>query len=211
MRAARSTSPSATTPVLAAIGWFQASTKALVGAGGDGEDGQPYRPQQPKPWEIWTISFRLLKDGTRGAEESTSQLSSSELQKADGRFFASELKSQLNEFLLRSVAFSSLRRTHVPAITSNDAVPYSMQVRMLLRGFQIVPNCPSADRTQSLADIGKQLDAQRRGAFLVSSSLLVSCRLAFVLTTFINSSCLKAQCIAGLSTATPHSARIGSA
>ncbi|KAL8291350.1 hypothetical protein RQP46_002328 [Phenoliferia psychrophenolica] len=97
----------------AALGWFHASTKALVvGAHGDdrdNDDDQGERDHHGAIWEAWVIDVEILNEGRRGVAEE-------------------KLRSQLNDFLLRTIMFVTDKTAHVPPITNADQIPFGVQI-----------------------------------------------------------------------------------
>ncbi|GAA5920808.1 hypothetical protein JCM1841_005104 [Sporobolomyces salmonicolor] len=112
--------------VTSALGWFSASARAALSGGevggGDQEEGalseqeeelraaRDMRDVGKGPWEGWQIEIEVVRDGRRGvgAEE--------------------RLRSQLNDFLLRSLSFVMNKTSHVPPITTSELMPYGVLI-----------------------------------------------------------------------------------
>ncbi|GAA5834648.1 hypothetical protein JCM5353_004507 [Sporobolomyces roseus] len=61
-------------------------------------------------WEGWSIEIEVLRESRRGI---------------DGE---EKLRSQLNDFLLRSLSFAMHRTSHIPPITSSELMPYGILI-----------------------------------------------------------------------------------
>ncbi|SCV67708.1 BQ2448_5319 [Microbotryum intermedium] len=110
----KSTSPSRniTAPVTSALGWFSASAKAaLVGGTMDEPTNEQVDDVQQfgTPWEAWIVEMDAVGDGRRGVGED-------------------RLRSQLNDFLLRSLTFVMEKTAHIPPITSSDTLPHGVLI-----------------------------------------------------------------------------------
>ncbi|BGP14839.1 hypothetical protein JCM10213v2_002794 [Rhodosporidiobolus nylandii] len=123
--------------VTSALGWFSASARAALGgdtattsrggieqAGSTGRlEGQEeelklletLQADGKSPFEGWCIEFEVLKDGsgTRGRGPGEAE---------------ERLRSQLNDFLLRSLNFTMLHTSHIPPITTADLMPFGVLV-----------------------------------------------------------------------------------
>ncbi|GAA6005634.1 hypothetical protein JCM11491_003708 [Sporobolomyces phaffii] len=106
-------------PVSSALNWLSSARAAL---GGDSSGTDPSEPNEQDDelnlnremdakgkgcWEMWAIEFEVLRDGRRSALDAEEKL-----------------RSQLNDFLLRSLSFAMHKTSHVPPITSSDLMPY---------------------------------------------------------------------------------------
>ncbi|ORY72415.1 hypothetical protein BCR35DRAFT_307696 [Leucosporidium creatinivorum] len=94
--------------VTSALGWFSASAKALA-TGAEEEEHAEDDAELGQVWEAWIVDVEVVAEGRRGVSEE-------------------KLRSQLNDFLLRSLMFVMERTTHVPPITTADLQPFGVQV-----------------------------------------------------------------------------------
>lgn len=87
------------------------------------------------PWEGWQIEIEVVRDGRRGVgAEERGFLSSMLSVVVTGSSLCGRagLRSQLNDFLLRSLSFVMNKTSHVPPITTSELMPYGVLVRRVL-------------------------------------------------------------------------------
>ncbi|GAA5831741.1 hypothetical protein JCM3766R1_005001 [Sporobolomyces carnicolor] len=106
-------------PVSSALNWLSSARAALGGDTTGSESSEPTEQDEELAlaremertgkgcWEMWSVEIEVLRDGRRSA--------------LDGE---EKLRSQLNDFLLRSLSFVMHNTSHVPPITSSELIPY---------------------------------------------------------------------------------------
>lgn len=78
-------------------------------------------------WEGWFIEVEVVGEGRRGGGEERESECWVRWSGADSRVVG--LRSQLNDFLLRTVMFVNEKTSHVPPVTSAELLPFGVQVR----------------------------------------------------------------------------------
>ncbi|GAA5909460.1 uncharacterized protein JCM6883_003951 [Sporobolomyces salmoneus] len=109
-------------PAFSALNWLS-SARAALGGESTGESSEPTEQDEELSlaramerngkgcWEMWSIEIEVLRDGRRSG--------------IDGE---EKLRSQLNDFLLRSLSFVMHKTAHVPPITSSELIPYGILI-----------------------------------------------------------------------------------
>ncbi|GAA5861361.1 hypothetical protein JCM8547_006105 [Rhodosporidiobolus lusitaniae] len=137
----RQVAQAAPAAVTSALGWFSASARAALiggsegssaahsgeegekeGGGGKGrEEGQEeelrvlerVQREGKGPWEGWVVEVEVVPDRAEGGRKGEAE---------------ERTRSQLSDFLLRSLSFCLSHTTHVPPITTADLFPYGVLV-----------------------------------------------------------------------------------
>ncbi|BGP06930.1 hypothetical protein JCM10049v2_002760 [Rhodotorula toruloides] len=132
-RHASSIAQAAPAAVTSALGWFSASARAALGGGeaaGEAEGAkdeaqeeevrmvEALKAQGRTAWEGWCVEFEALSDavgmgGTRSRRSTATE---------------ERLRTQLNDFLLRSLHFTMTKTSHIPPITTAELMPYGVVV-----------------------------------------------------------------------------------
>ncbi|GAA5975673.1 hypothetical protein JCM5350_002687 [Sporobolomyces pararoseus] len=106
-------------PVSSALNWLSSARAVLGGETPGAESTEPTEQDEELKlgremeksgkgcWEEWSVEIEVLRDGRRSG--------------LDGE---EKLRSQLNDFLLRSLSFAMHKTSHVPPITSSELMPY---------------------------------------------------------------------------------------
>lgn len=151
--------------VTSALGWFSASAKALATGVEEEEPAQAEdEAELGQVWEAWIVDVDVVAEGRRGVSEESELIflcTRAGLPSAIASLISPslppELRSQLNDFLLRSLMFVMERTTQVPPITTADLQPFGVQVSGSPHFFDPVasiraeayPLDPSSDFDQS--------------------------------------------------------------